>query len=450
MYFNLPNFGVLQRFFAAKKLCLTLLFFIPFIGYGQESFASFQEFLEYGLPKNSIQKQSEIKLEELSQQQNIAKLGIVDATGNLLSASALANTEIPVSFLPSEIIGGAPGTFTPIETTQKYNANIGTYIDIKLLNLNGWRQYKLISKQIDLQKNRQEILLEETKENMATAYYNVLLVKQRLTEYQKSLETAKQIEGLVQNRYNAGLIRLQELNSAKINLLKIEQELQQINLLYAQQVNQLKNISNIENEVSLAFLEIPTENVDFTQPVIKGNTLYQQESMLENQLQNLELKANQSLFYPTVSFVFSNNFQLNDQRLDLLGGSWFPSSYFGLKASLPIPSYKILQQKSTLVHQQKISQEQNLQTQNSQSLRAEYLALEWKKSLTKIESLKKIVALEELSYQKNYNLYKEGLISLDELLLSFDKLQKASAEESMAILEHKLHSTQIRLFNLEY
>ena len=53
------------------------------------------------------------------------------------------------------------------------------------------------------------------------------------------------------------------------------------------------------------------------------------------------------------------------------------------------------------------------------------LILDYEKSIRQLENFKKIVVLKEDTYNKNFNQYQENILSLDDLLISYNNMLSA-------------------------
>ncbi|MBN7800106.1 TolC family protein [Algoriphagus aestuariicola] len=88
--------------------------------------------------------------------------------------------ELPVQLLPSESVGGEPGTFTEIRFGTKYQVNLGLEFSIPLVDLELWNRIK--TDRLKYEVAKEDISSQEHAwvEQLARSYYLLLLHKESL------------------------------------------------------------------------------------------------------------------------------------------------------------------------------------------------------------------------------------------------------------------------------
>ena len=76
--------------------------------------SSFDEFMNLANARSLTLKNGEIQLSQAKKAKLASILGVLDPTGNV-AMTYQNNTQIPVNFIPSEILGGQQGTFQEVK-----------------------------------------------------------------------------------------------------------------------------------------------------------------------------------------------------------------------------------------------------------------------------------------------------------------------------------------------
>jgi hypothetical protein len=140
---------------------------------------TFDEFMILAKAKSITLKNGEIQLSQAKKEKLISILGVLDPTGNV-ALSYINNTQLPVNLIPSEILGGQPGTFQEVQFGVQYNTNFNTNIDVKLINPAGWESLKLSKLNISLADNNNKIALKDIYENSAVIFFNIATLQEQL------------------------------------------------------------------------------------------------------------------------------------------------------------------------------------------------------------------------------------------------------------------------------
>src|ERR1700747_1183118 len=92
--------------------------------------------------KNSSVSKTNYQQTLLAKYQKIAALANVVNLRNPITFSLTDNTTLPVSFIPSNLLGGPSGGFKQITLGQQYVSNFNIAPQIDLINPGAWAQVK--------------------------------------------------------------------------------------------------------------------------------------------------------------------------------------------------------------------------------------------------------------------------------------------------------------------
>lgn len=414
-----------MKFFLTTVSCILFSFSL----YSQENlntsaaktFTSVDQLLNYSTTKSILLSNNKIQLDEAKKAKLAAVLGTIDITGNLLSAQFVNNTTIGVNLLPSEIFGGTPGTFQEVPMGVQYNTNLNNYADIKLINFAGWANLKLANINIDITESNNQMSLKNLQENIANNYFNIVNLKAQIATSKENLKASDTLLAITQNKYNKGLIKQQDVNQVKVNHLNLEESVRQLSYLLDQYYISLKILIDLpENEEII----IDNQAAEFNQisPEINLNTVKLETVLLQEKYKKVNLNAVKATFLPTVSLQFSNSNNLYNTTFNPLQGNWINSNYIGLRMHIPIPSAKSISKMYVAKYDLLTAENNTKQIEIQTELNKKTLELDYQKAISQLASHQEILAISEDTYNKNKNLYKEGLLSLEVTLDSFNKM----------------------------
>jgi outer membrane protein TolC len=412
-----------------------LLLHIP--ATAQTTISTFDEFIPFAKANSLTIKNGEIQLTQAKKAKLASLLGIIDPAGNA-SFSYTNNTQLPINLIASEILGGAPGTFKEVRFGVQYNSNFNTYVEAKLLNLQGWEDYKLSKLNIKLTEGNNKLSIKSLFENSANIFFNIATLNEQLKSANKTLFSADTLYNITLNKYQAGLINQQILNESIINRKEREAEIDQIKFLIKEQYIALKLICDIPDSIEFV---IDTKEKDSPKnQQIEANNLLLNIAQLNYQSTLSNYRKAKYAFMPSISLLTSISNQQFNTKNRLLDNSvsWIPSSYIGFRLSVPLPSASSIAAVSKAKYDSQLAfndqEKAKIKTHN------EFIKLqiEYNKALSQIESNKAVYLLRKENYEKNVANFKEGLIGLDVTLKSFTEMVNSNysllASEKMVAL----------------
>lgn len=371
----------------------------------------------------------------LQQQSLIAKWTKVAALANTvnfkspLSFSATDNILLPVNFIPAEAFGGPAGSFREITLGQQYvnNFNINPQIDV--INPQNWARVKSAETNQQLTEVNNAIARKALRESIAAAYFNCVSLNSQIVLAAKSLVNADSLFNIVKNKYENGIAREQDLNTARINKLSTADKEQQLNMTLQQQLNTLRILCDIPASTAIT-IQAPAAEIVMARA---GNsTLEARQALLQSRFMRSELSANRFAMLPVLSLVYYQGWQYNSNTaFSDNTARWIQSRYLGLRLTVPFPpDANRLSQSYTSKANYKISQFNAAHAQLQSELQNNNLNVEQEKARQSYETSQQVAQLRQLNYDKSLNQYKAGILPAEALITAFNELLNAQLTEA--------------------
>lgn len=386
----------------------------------QITFSNLDSLLRFATSKSISLQLGDIRLQQAKRAKLAAVLSIPDVTGNV-SLSYTNNTQLPVNLFPAETFGGEPGTYREIQTGVQYVSNLNQNVDIKLINPKGWENLKLAKLNMEATASDNKISLKALHENIAITYFNIISLQEQLVSTRLNLQAADTIQKVAENKYQLGVAKQQDVNDAKVSYLNTAESERQIGFLIAQQYLALKILCDIPEEDSISINQKMDANEKTEQVAAAAHFIALKNSELKEKVAYSSYKQYQYALYPTLSFFQAYTTQQFNTRGKLFDNSvrWISSNYIGLRLSIPIPGANAISQVSKAKFDYMLAQKNTAQLKIKSSLELKQLSVDFEKARSQAESNKVIFELREDTYRKNFNLYKQGLLGLEQVLNSF-------------------------------
>jgi outer membrane protein TolC len=386
-------------------------------------FTSVDSLFKYATAKSIAILSGNIKIDQAKKAKLAAILSIPDVAGNV-SFGYTHNTKLPVNLFPAEAFGGQAGTFREIQSGVPYVSTFNENIDLKLLNLKAWQNLKLYKLNIESNEAENKVTLKTLYENIAATYYNIVTLKEQLKSTTENVEAANKLLKITENKYAAGLVKQQDVNDAKVNYLTNKESLAQIEYVVKQQYLSLKILCDIPEQEEIEIMHSLAQKNNYQKPLVEKNNVVFAKILLKEKIAYTNYKQQKYSLYPTISFFQAYNNQHNNTSNKLFDKnvSWIPSSYIGLRLNIPIPSSNTITQISKAKYDYKLAQKNTEQQKIKADLEIKQLSVDYDKALSQAKTNNEIFVLRKETYEKNLNLYNEGLINLEQTLSSFNSM----------------------------
>ena len=400
-----------------KHKLLIVILFLPVMVWSQEKkeFHTLDEVLAFA-------KEKKVSFRNDIIQQNLAELTRKTAVGNAfnpripVSAQVIDNMNLQTNYIPAEVFGGLPGSFREITMGLQYVSTFSIQPQFDIINLGNISRIKLAKTNQELVANQQKINEWTIYDQLNGIYFNILSFQGQQQMVEQNIVIAKQILTIVNNRFEEGIVRKQDVNEAEVNLIRLQDQLSQ--LQFNIQIQQQNLALFFENEVN----PILNQNIrDFDHKQIlteANNNLWVNHYQLREKVAEQEWKAAQKQQLPVLGFVSSFNWQnLSNESFFHPNSNWIRYNYVGLRLSWDLP---------TTVSKYSAVKEKKMQWQMAENDRTHFLRenetrnsnllVEYEKASSQLENFKKIQTLKEDTYQKYFDQYQENILPLDKLL----------------------------------
>jgi len=240
---------------------------------------------------------------------------------------------------------------------QKYTTQFNQTMDIKLINLSAWENLKLAKINIDITTSNQQLSIKSLQENIAANYFNILNLQQQIKNANTNLLIADTLYQIAENKYNNGLVKQQDVNDSRVNVLNNKENIEQLNYLLRQYYLSLKILCDIPENENISIeqkngFDLPLD----IQPSI--NTLSITNSLLKEKYALANYNQVKKTLTPTLSFNFNQSYTLYNQNFKLFDGKWFPGESIGFKLSVPMPNATTISNKYKARYEYELSKKQ--------------------------------------------------------------------------------------------
>ena len=337
------------------------------------------------------------------------------------------NIKQPVTLIPGEITGGAPGSFTPVIFGTEQNATAQATLEQLIFDgsyLVGLQAAKTF---LDFSKNAYEKTQIEVEKSVVNAYGSAKMAEALVSVFDNNYKTLKKSYDELQIVYENGLTELEALEQLEITLLEVKgyldnaqrsQRLAQ-HLLRATLGLPLTTELILTDELDTLILRAGEEiNPDITLDLQKQIDVriaenFTEQRRLEWQLERSRALPSLSAFANYRTQAFSNDFTFTDNTQQ-----WFQSSVLGIRMQVPIFSSGFRSARSS---QAKIAWDQ-AKTEFAQTKQATQIAFEnalsdFNLSKDNFDNASKSLNLAERVASKNQIKFDQGIAS------SFDLYQ---------------------------
>lgn len=340
------------------------------------------------------------------------------------------NIKQPVTLIPSEITGGAPGSFTPVIFGTEQNATAQATLEQLIFDgsyLVGLQAAKTF---LDFSKNAYEKTQIEVEKSVVNAYGSAKMAEALVVVFDNNYKTLQKSYEELQIVYQNGLTELEALEQLEITLLEVKGYLENAersqllaqHLLRATLGLPLDTALILTDELNTLVLRAAEEitpeiTLDLHKQIdVRIAENFTEQRHLEWQLERSRALPSLSAFANYSTQAFSNDFTFTDNTQQ-----WFQSSVLGIRMQVPIFSSGFRSARSS---QAKIAWDQ-AETEFAQTKQATQIAFEnalsdFNLSKDNYNNASRSLNLAERVAKKNQIKFDQGIAS------SFDLYQAQS------------------------
>jgi len=368
--------------------------------------------------------------------------------------------DIPVSVVDASFLNPAapPGSTAEFKMGQPYNMTgsinasqlifDGSYI----VGLQFSKFYKKMA-ETNIEKTTTDV-----KMLVREAYYNVLVAKKNVNLMDSIQFSTKTLWEQTKVFFENGFILKEDLDQLELayNRISVNKTNAESQLNIAKNLLKLQMGYALENEIELS------ENLDDVVTQIRASNLTLKPFTLENnfdyimvnqklQLDKFALKNEKAKYLPSVGAYLSHSQNAFRGEFDFLenGGSWYPTTAWGISLKVPILSSG---QRISKVQQAKlaIEQDKNSISDLESGLKFQELQLKtsYKSAYEMMELEEKNIALAKSIYMNSVNRKKEGAVNALNVTQMQNQLLQAEGSYINAVMQVLKYKIELdKLYN---
>lgn len=391
----------------------------------------------------------------------IAKKKVMETTGiGLPQVTAEAQfqnfLDLPVSLVPASAFNPlAPKDEfaelkfgTDYNTTAKITATQLLFDGSYIVGLQASRTYKSLTEK-SLEKTELTV-----REEVAQAYYLCLVADENVKILSEIVTSTEKLYEETQRIYQEGFMEEQNVDQLRLTLNNINNSLTESKRQKEIALNLLKFQMGMELVTTITL----TDNIDVLLVAVNPADALAKEFKAENHIENQIIKVNEDLmklnlrkekyaFAPQVAAFFNHQQQNMSNKFEVFsGGTWYPSTLWGLSIKLPIISGGMRLAK---VGQARLDYEKakntSKQVEQSLLLKAQQAKSNYTSSYSIYLNQKDGLQIAEKINNNSMKKYTEGIISSMELTQSQTQYLETEAKYIKSLLDLLNASSQLNI-----
>lgn len=390
----------------------------------------------------------------------IAKKKVMETTGiGLPRVDAEAQfqnfLELPVSLVPASVFNpNAPANQfselrfgTDYNTTAKITATQLLFDGSYIVGLQASRTYKSFAEK-SLEKT--EIMVRE---DVAQAYYLCLVADENLKILKNIAESTAKLLDETTRVYQEGFAEEQSVDQLQLTVNNINNSLSEAERQKAIALNFLKFQMGLDLSSTISL----TDNIDGLLGEVSAEDAFAKEFKVESNIEHQIIKVNEDLmklnlrkerfaFAPSLAAFFNHQQQNMSNKFEVFsGGTWYPSTLWGLSLKLPIISGGMRLAK---MGQAKLDYEKAVNTtkqvEQSLMLQVQQAKSSYTSSYSIYTNQKDGLRIAEKINNNSVKKYTEGLISSMELTQTQTQYLETEAKYIKSLLDLFNSTSQLK------
>ncbi|MCG9791701.1 TolC family protein [Flavobacterium algicola] len=426
-----------------RQLILLTLLTFAITAKGQEiKKLTLKDAITYALENKADAKKAKLKIENSEyqiQEVRARALPQIAATGSLNYNPILQTTVIDGSSF------GADGAIQAV-FGQKWSSTAGVSLTQALFDQSVFTGLKAAKTTREFYQINDQLTEEQVIERVASNYYQVYVLRQKLSLLDSTLATTTKVRDIVKGQYDNGLAKRIDLDRMTVNLSNINtQKLQIINSVQLQE-NALKFYMGMSIDIPI---DIPQTDFEVTPAAIASapNAANRSEYLLlkkQQELLELQKKSVIAGYYPTLSLSASYNYIGQGPEFPWFakpqnGVYWSDFSAIGLNLRVPIfAGFGTKAKVDQADNQLKTLEVEISDTELALDLEYKNAKIQIENSIITIQNQKENMKLANEIKDNINNNFTQGLASLTDLLDAENAATQAQNNYTAAILDYKL------------
>ncbi|RXK81970.1 TolC family protein [Filimonas effusa] len=350
--------------------------------------------------------------------------------------------KIPVTVVPAEFFGGAPGTFAPVQFGTKHNASGAVNLRQVLFDGQVFVGLQARKTSIDLLTTQAALTEENIRANVYKIYYQLVVSKTQIAQIDANIELLQKFANDTRIMHENGFAEELDANRANVQLANIQTEKSKVLNSVANGYLALKVLIGVPAQDSLVLTDPITEDEIKAGALESGIYKYTnrkefQAMQLTERLNEYDIKRHKMSYIPSLNLNATYSKMAMRTSFDLFGkGEWFTTSYVGLSLSVPIFdgfSRASNIQKAKLTLQQTQNQMATLQLSIDQEVIQ--ARNDFKTAILTIDFQKANTGLAEKAYQQTKKKFESGLASTTDVTTAQTDLRTAQSNYISALYD---------------
>lgn len=405
------------------------------------------ECIQQTLTNNLQVKNSQLDEQSINSQITEAKSGFLPSVD--LNGQYQYYITIPSMLVPAEMFGGAKGEYAAISFSSKQTTTASIQVSQVLFN----QKVFIALKAAKTAKNMTALQLTKTKEdliyNVSAVYYNIQVLNENLAMLDSNIVSMEKMLAINKTLEENNILSKSAYKRLQINFENLKNERQNLGLTGEKASNLLKFLMGLP--VTETILVSGFEEKDYQLNSGVANVENRTDIQLMNkqiEIAGLEKKIAIAEFYPSLAGVYNYGLTGYNNEFSLtktINDRWIKGSYVGLQLKVPIFSgfsrTQKVKQKEFGVQKAKNSYELVKQSALKEVSDATNNYMSRSNSF---DNTKRSLALAKELFQSSNTEYKNGIISITDLLLIQNDLTTARNNYSNAMINLRLAEIELR------
>lgn len=409
--------------------------------------------LKYALEANQNARKAKLDVENSEYQIDEVRsqaLPQISGTGGLTYNPLLQKSALPNIFGPNP----NPAETILVAFGQKWNANAGVSLSQNLFNKSVFTGLDAAKAAREFYRISQQLTEEQVLEQVATAYYQVLVQRQQIGVLDSTIRNTQRVQQILENQYKNGLAKKIDVDRISVSISNLQSQRQQLLNGVALMENQLKFFIGMPINTPIV---IPQAEINAIQPQAVAmdqsinaedrtevRLLRQQEDLLNFQKESIKAE-----YYPSLSLASNYSYQGIGNSVPLFKGkssgvNWFDAASVSLNLRIPIFNGGATKSriKQTEISIKKLN-EDIANTTLGLNLAYENAKTQINNSIITLNAQSKNVQLAQEVFANTQNNYNNGLATLTDLLNAETSLTEANNNYSSALLNYRVAEIQL-------
>ncbi|WP_417265093.1 TolC family protein [Brumimicrobium sp.] len=424
-----------MKLVSAHKLLFSMLFVLNLSFLQAQEVWTLEQCIDSAEVHNKRLRINALEMESSLQQENVVK-GYRMPKLNL-NADYKYFTDLPYQLMPMSVFGGPDGQFKEAQFGVPHHLNADLTLAIPIYNPELYGNIKTTKAATELTRIQNLKSKEEVFFEVSSVYYNAQIIARSLDFIDSNIVNAKQLLKNVELLQTQELLTGTDVKRARLKLLQLEKERETSSVKYERVLNVLKFLmgrplsESIDIDQSIAFKKI--ENYEATSS-LSVQLAEARAELLYTQINTL----NKSRYLPSLNAfaTYGTTGYGYDQEPNRFL-NFYPKGLAGIQLSMPLFNGMVTKRK--IQHKQLEIDATSIQLelmQDQAEVNIENAIKEKNNANTAMEMVEEQLKLAESIYDQTILQHREGLVSLTDVIMAENEVNKAQMEYLATIIEY--------------